>query len=207
MFTDFFNIPLCFLSITILIGIAYMGKLQKIELAVVGVLLFVLLFEFFAYRYSHFYGVSNLWIYTISMSMVQISTLIIYLRFVPHHLKTILVLSIAIFLILAVTNLLSWQGSDQLNTFTLLPMGILIAIISYVIIRKQVLSADIRSAPLLGFFVGNLTYYTLSIVALSAIPILINLDLTQALNFKHLNDASYSLWSICIATGIVWTKR
>lgn len=207
MLADFFNIPLCFLCLAILLFAVYFPKLQKVELTIGGLLVFTLIMEIIAFTYSTRLSKSNLWIYNIAMPIIQASSILIYANMVAGKQRKFFQGTSIIYLIAASCNFFGLQGANQLNTFTILPMGILLVLASYFLLRKDLLTTNIRTNPTIGFMAGNLIYYTLSITALAAIPLLIKLDMKQALNFKYINDASYSLWSICIATGIVWKKR
>jgi hypothetical protein len=121
--------------------------------------------------------------------------------------KRILLYLSLIYLIFSIINFVFIQGEDNLNTYSIMPCGLVIAILSYLNIRMFITSETFFKSLLFWFSVANFIYFIVVIPSLSFLPIANNISYELGASLKVINDTAYILWSLIISIGFICQKK
>ncbi len=85
--------------------------------------------------------------------------------------------------------------------------GLVVALLSYFHLRNMVLDKAKSSKLVLIFTIANLMYYTLMASAMSAFTTSLKISDEFANSVYAINLTAYSLWSIMLILGLLWSKN
>ncbi len=149
----------------------------------------------------------NAFIYNIMTVAEQALILIIYYLSRRNHARRFSYLAGAVLIVLLGTsNKFMPNPPGEFNIETFVFSGILIAVFSYLELRRSVLNLKIDSI-IIWFASANMIYYTLMVSSMSAQPLAQRISMKLAENIKYINDVGYMIWAILIAIGLIWSGK
>ena len=153
------------------------------------------------------YG-SNGIVYNILTPLEKLLTLGIYYIYAPNRIfkKAIIGVSILILLI----SLIAFYFSSSSRVFHIQPFlwtGLILAILSYMLIRKYLTSKKDFNLLAVWFAFANLLYYSMVVSSLGAQSIAVSFSLELARLLGYGNDIAYSLWSLILLISVLWIKK
>jgi hypothetical protein len=116
-------------------------------------------------------------------------------------------LSLLIF-VCSVLNLLFIQGADSFNTFTFVPIGLIVSILSYLRIRSSILNEDkFQYQFSFWFAAANFQYFIIVAPILSAVLAANEMSYSLSISFKQVNNTAYIIWSVLISIGFICQEK
>jgi len=85
--------------------------------------------------------------------------------------------------------------------------SLIVAAYSYLFLRSNAIGKKGVSQLVTLFAVANFAYLTISVSALSAMPIARQINNAFEANFYAVNLVAYTLWSIILLTAILWKRK
>lgn len=173
--------------------------------AVLGLALLNLTVDSLAWFY---FKSNNTFLYNlyVPIDLSLILVILIY-TFNKPSLKKICLLILLFGLILSACNYAFIQGSNILNTFTLIPYSMLVAVVCYIALRKRFMTGELSFNFINAFLAANIIYYAMSVVVISAVPYLNGLNLELSRKVFLLNEFSLSVKYVMIIVGLIWTLK
>jgi hypothetical protein len=149
----------------------------------------------------------NAFVYNIMTVAEQALILIIYYLSRGNKTRRFSYLAGALLIVLlGFSNKLLPNPPGGFNIETFIFSGILVAIFSYLELRRSVLDLKIDSI-IIWFASANMIYYTLMVSSMSAQPLAQRISMKLAENLKYINDVAYMIWAILIAIGLIWSRK
>lgn len=193
---------------TLLCGIVGLFKINRL-LPFEKLILFIVWQNFFVDLYATYLAVQktpNGWLFNIHLLVQHLLTLYIYSKTSTN--KTVVYFTGVLILAGSVINM-SFYQKDSFNTYSIIPSFILIAVISYYILRTQIIiKNDFTINALFGFILANIIYSAISINVLSTIPIITKAEFEEvAFPLFTINYFAYIIWSVLISIGFLWNSK
>lgn len=147
-------------------------------------------------------------LYSIFTVIEHITTLIIYSVQYKKNEKAWLILYCIALTIFSIYNQQNIQKYSEFNTYTFVPSALLIAILSYFLIRKMIITGDeLYSSILFWFAAANFVYFTIAVPVLVTIPFARKISIPIATNLIYINYTAYAFWAVLIAIGFLCQKK
>lgn len=153
-------------------------------------------------------GEYNTWFYNISMPVQTILYAYYYfLQAESTTKKRVIAGSIVLFAVASVVNYFYIQHSDIMNTLTLIPFEMEIAMLSYMLVRKRVLTDDFRilDMPVL-FSIANLVFFTTFIPLSTIEPYLTSVNMNMSRRIFIVSQVSTGIWHVLLTIAFLWKK-
>lgn len=190
-----------------ILGITRYSRLHNSIFSILMVILVNLLADLIANYFAHKYG-DNTIVYNISTAIEQeLTLLILYSLARSKGQRKVILVTMIIFPILSITNLLFVQKSSNFNSFTYISTGLAIAFFSYIIIKERLDDIYLFRSMVFWFTIANFIYYTIVSVVFSVLPFAIDVSYEFGNDIMHVNYVSYIIWSTLLAIGFIWSKK
>jgi len=153
---------------------------------------------------------TNQWLYNLACPVEVLIPLWVYYQIITSRLvKRMVPVFALLYCVGYVLNRMYVQGSDHLNTFTLLPAMAVLAILAFLHLEQCM--ADLDHSPFDNFFfwfsLANLIDNTGGFSYISTLPWFAYQHPHVVSRLKMVNDFFYCSWFVTVSIGLIWKKK